>query len=156
MSKSVVDRFSKDIIDCFERGNKILICGNGGSAAEAQHFSSELLGHFEVKRKALPAIALTTDTSTLLAVGNDDGFENVFSRQIEALGKEGDILFILSTSGRSDNCLKAELAAYGLGITTRLFPIKNDKETTASVQEKHLRLIHQICRKIDNYYSQTW
>src|SRR3990167_7729384 len=112
MSKSIVDRFSKDIIDCFERGNKILICGNGGSAAEAQHFSSELVGHFEIKRKALPAIALTTDSSTLTAIGNDDGYENVFSRQVEALGNKGDILFILSTSGKSQNCLKAEVIAY--------------------------------------------
>lgn len=153
MSRSIVDRFSKDIIDCFERGNKILICGNGGSAAEAQHFSAELVGHFEVKRKALPAIALTTDTSILTAVGNDDGYDNVFSRQIEALGKKGDILFILSTSGESKNCLRAELEAYGRDLTIRQFPVKSNNQTTAGVQEKHLKLIHEICRKIDSYYS---
>ena len=154
MSKSIVDRFSKDIIDCFERGNKILICGNGGSAAEAQHFSSELLGHFELKRKALPAIALTTDSSTLTAIGNDDGFESVFSRQVEALGTKGDILFILSTSGESRNCLKAEFVAFNKDMKIRQFPIKNGERTTAETQEKHLKLIHAICRKIDSYYSQ--
>ena len=154
MSKNIADRFSKDIIDCFERGNKILVIGNGGSAAEAQHFSSELVGHFEIPRKALPAIALTTDSSILTSVANDDGYIDVFSRQIEALGKEGDILFVLSTSGKSKNCIRAEIEAYGKGILIRHFPVKTDKQTTASMQEKHLHLIHEICRKIDSYYSQ--
>lgn len=153
MSRSIIDRFSRDIIDCFERGNKILIIGNGGSAAEAQHLSSELVGHFERDRKALPAIALTTDTSIITAVGNDDGYIDVFSRQIEALGKEGDILFVLSTSGKSKNCIRAEIEAYGKGMEIRHFPIKTDKQTTASMQEKHLKIIHEVCRKIDNYYS---
>lgn len=156
MSRNIVERFSKDIIDCFNRGNKILIIGNGGSAAEAQHFSGELVGHFEKKRKALPAIALTTDTSTITAIGNDDGFENIFSRQIEALGEPGDILFILSTSGKSLNCERAELEAYNKDMIIREFPIKDDGHSTADTQEKHLKLIHSICRKIDSYYAENF
>lgn len=151
MSKIALN-FARDIISCFERGNKILIVGNGGSAAEAQHFSAELIGHFEKPRKALPAIALTTDTSILTAIGNDDGFDQVFSRQLEALGKKGDILFILSTSGQSKNCNRVEITCRQKGITVRMFPIRG-KDSTARCQEKHLRIIHEICRQLDNYYS---
>lgn len=149
---SVSRNFAGDIIQCFQRGNKILVCGNGGSAGEAQHFVAELVGHFEKERKALPAISLTTDTSIITAIGNDDGFEKIFSRQIEALGKPGDILFILSTSGKSKNCVNAEKTANDMGIKLRMFPIKSGGQSTAYVQEKHLRIIHEICTIVDNFY----
>ena len=144
-------KFSEEIIDCFNLGNKILVIGNGGSAAEAQHFVSELVCHFEKPRKALPAIALTTDTSILTAVGNDDGYEYVFSRQVEALGKKNDLLVILTTSGSSKNCLVAEMSARKMGLKVRYFPLKDDK-STAECQEEHLKLIHDICRMLDEYY----
>ena len=150
MSKNIVDRLSRDIIDCFQRGNKILICGNGGSATMSSHFAGELVSKFEKGGKALPALSLTDSTAVITAIGNDCGFENIFSRQIEAFGKKGDILFILSTSGQSENCLRAELEAYGRGIIVRQFPIKDKNQTTAYVQEKHLKIIHQICRIVEN------
>ena len=152
---SVSRNFAGDIIQCFQRGNKILVCGNGGSAGEAQHFVAELVGHFEKERKALPAISLTTDTSTITAIGNDDGYDKVFSRQLEALGKAGDILFILSTSGKSKNCINAECTANNMGIKIRMFPIKSGSQSTAYVQEKHLRIIHEICTIVDNFYVET-
>jgi D-sedoheptulose 7-phosphate isomerase len=152
---SVSRNFAGDIIQCFQRGNKILVCGNGGSAGEAQHFVAELVGHFEKERRALPAISLTTDTSIITAIGNDDGFDRIFSRQIEALGKAGDILFILSTSGKSKNCVNAETTANDMGIKIRMFPIKSGGQSTAYVQEKHLRIIHEICTIVDNYYAEN-
>lgn len=150
---SLSEVIAKKMIDCFENGGKVLICGNGGSSAEAQHFAAELVGHFEKPRKALPAIALTTDTSIITAISNDDGYEFVFSRQIEALGKKGDLLILLSTSGRSMNILTAQLKAQSMGIEDILFPIKSEGQSTADCQEKHLVLIHQICREIDNFYA---
>lgn len=149
--ESISGKFAKDLIDCFEGCGKCLIIGNGGSAAMASHFAAELVVHFELKRKALPAIALTTDTSILTAIGNDDGYHNIFTRQIEALGKEGDILFILSTSGKSINCLEAELVAKKMGLVIRQFPLK-EKMSTAMCQEKHLKIVHEICGEIDRYY----
>lgn len=150
---SISHNFFRDMVKCFDSGGKILICGNGGSAAEAQHLSAELLGHFEIPRKALPAICLHTDTSTTSAIANDDGYEYVFSRQIEALGNKGDILFVLSTSGKSKNCLEAESEAIRKEMVVRYFPIKRDGESTATCQERHLRIIHDICREIDKYYA---
>lgn len=155
MTSSIPLKFSQEIIDCFLRGGKILICGNGGSAAESQHFAAELIGHFELPRRALPAIALTTDTSIITAVGNDDGYDKIFSRQIEALGTGKDILFILTTSGKSKNCLEAEVTARNRGMKVRFFPMRESGETTAKCQEKHLKLIHDICRLVDNYYADT-
>jgi D-sedoheptulose 7-phosphate isomerase len=152
---SISRNFAGDIIECFERGNKILVCGNGGSAAESQHWVAELVGHFVKKRKALPAIALTTDTSILTSIGNDDDYKYVFSRQIEALGKPGDILFILSTSGKSKNCVEAEKTAINMAIKIRIFPIKAGGQSTAYVQEKHLRIIHEICTIVDNFYAEN-
>ena len=151
--ESISCDFAKDLIDCFERGNKCLIIGNGGSAAMASHFAGELVGHFEVKRKALPAIALTTDTSILTAIGNDDGYDNVFSRQIKALGKPWDTLFVLSTSGNSKNCLMAELTAVKMGLVVKPFPPKGES-STADCQERHLKIIHEVCREVDRFYSQ--
>ena len=93
--------------ECLEAGNKILLCGNGGSAADSQHIAAEFVGRFMKERKGLPAIALTTDTSILTAIGNDYGYEDVFRRQVEALGKAGDLIIGISTSGNSKNIIKA-------------------------------------------------
>jgi len=100
------------------RGNKILVAGNGGSAADAQHFAAELVGRYLRERDALAAIALTTDTSILTAVGNDYGYDQVFSRQVEGLGREGDIFLAISTSGNSENLVRALTAAEGKGVET--------------------------------------
>jgi D-sedoheptulose 7-phosphate isomerase len=107
-SKSI-EEIALLISECFTQGGKILICGNGGSAADSQHFAGEFVSSFakDLERKALPAIALTVDTSILTAISNDNSFNKVFSRQVEALGRSGDVLIVLTTSGSSKNCLEA-------------------------------------------------
>lgn len=148
-------------------GYKVLICGNGGSAADAQHFAAEIVGRFEKERKGYPAIALTTDTSALTAIGNDYGFEYIFSRQVEALGQKGDILIGISTSGNSENVIKAVEVAKDLGIFTVGFlgkdggKLKDIVDTafivphnrTARIQEVHLTLEHALCNIIDLYLA---
>lgn len=113
-----IARVTDVCIEALRRGNKILIAGNGGSAADAQHIAAEYVSRFEFDRPGLPAIALTTDTSALTAIGNDYGYEFVFSRQLEALGREGDVFIGLSTSGNSKNVLKAVESAKKLGVIT--------------------------------------
>ena len=147
-------------------GCKILSCGNGGSAGDAQHFSSELLNRFEMERPGLPAIALTTDTSTITAIANDYHYDRIFARQIEALGQNGDILLAISTSGNSKNILRAIEAAHTRGMFVIALTGKNggamadllhenDIElrvpatATARIQETHLLLIHCLCDLID-------
>ena len=104
------------IVSSIKSGNKIIFCGNGGSASDAQHLATELIGRYKNDRDPLPAIAITTDTSALTAIGNDYGFENIFSRQITGIGKPGDILVAISTSGKSSNIIKAASAASVMGI----------------------------------------
>jgi D-sedoheptulose 7-phosphate isomerase len=137
-------------------GNKIVICGNGGSAADAQHFAAELIGRFERERSAWPAIALTTDTSILTAVGNDYGFADVFARQVQGLGRKGDALIGISTSGNSENVLRAVTAAKAQGMQTVALLGKNggalrgavdnaiviSDTNTARIQETHLFILH--------------
>ncbi|WP_456384911.1 D-sedoheptulose 7-phosphate isomerase [Persephonella sp.] len=148
-------------------GHKVLICGNGGSAADAQHFAAEIVGRFEKERKGFAAIALTTDTSALTAIGNDYGFEHVFSRQVEALGQKGDILIGISTSGNSPNVIRAVEVAKEMGIFTVGFlgkdggKLKDIVDTafivphnrTARIQEVHLTLEHALCNIIDLYLT---
>lgn len=151
--KHWIEEISDKIISAFKKGRKVLIIGCGGSAAQAQHFSSELLGKFEKQRQALPAIALTTDTSTITAIANDYGFEHVFSRQIEALGKKGDILITLSTSGNSTSILKAQEQALSQDMIVVPFPTNYQlKTTTAHTQEKHLSMIHAICGLVEEAF----
>src|SRR3990167_8656261 len=138
------------IIKAFRNGNKLLICGNGGSAAEAQHFAAELVGRYKHERRALPAIALTTDTSILTAIANDYGYENVFSRQVEALGKPGDILITLSTSGKSINCIKAAEVARKRRLI--VFELDRLGEDTPRIQENHLSALHSICDKVEKAF----
>lgn len=144
-------------------GGTLFICGNGGSASQAQHFAAEFVGRFLMERPGLPAVALTTDTSILTAVGNDYGFEEVFSRQVRALAKPGDIVWGLSTSGRSPNVLKAFEAAREAGAKTFLMcgakapEIDLDLILTAAtpdtprVQELHLLYGHTICQLVDHF-----
>ena len=139
---------SKVLIRAFNSGNKVLIIGNGGSSMEAGHFAAELLGKFEMERKALPAISLSDNTAAMTAIANDYGYPLVFSRQIEALGKPGDVLVILSTSGKSANCLAAEHAARNIGMDIIKFPERGILKT-AECQELHLKLLHRICREVE-------
>ena len=146
-------------------GNRIYLCGNGGSAADAQHIAAELIGRFVHDRRALPAIALTTDTSALTAIGNDYGYDDVFSRQVEGLCQEGDVLIAISTSGNSANVLKAVDVAQGrgcsvIGLSGRsggsLAP-KSDislvvpSAVTARIQEMHIVIGHLICALVEEH-----
>ncbi|HEU4942775.1 MAG TPA: SIS domain-containing protein, partial [Gaiellaceae bacterium] len=154
---------ARAIASCFRRGGKVLIFGNGGSAADAQHLAAELVGRFSTERRALPAIALTTDTSTLTAVANDLGFEQVFARQIEALGRRGDVAFAISTSGGSPNVLAAVETARERGIRVVALTggdggalaaaadvaIVVPSTSTPRIQECHLALEHAICEAVE-------
>ena len=151
------------IYETFERGNKILICGNGGSAADAQHLAAEFVGRYETERIALPAISLTTDTSALTALANDYDFERIFSRQVEALGREGDLLIAISTSGNSPNVIAAVMKARQIGCKILgMTGAKGKKlaslcdkaylapsERTARIQEVHITVAHLWCEIID-------
>ena len=154
------------IKNCLIDGNKILICGNGGSAADAQHFAAEIVGRFKLERKGFPAVALTTDTSILTAIGNDYGFDKIFERQVEALGKEGDVLIGISTSGSSENVINAVNKAKEMGIHTvgllgkdggKLknivdFALTVDSNNTARIQECHLTIYHVICEEVEKEF----
>ena len=146
---------------------KILACGNGGSAGDAQHFSSELLNRFERERPSLPALALTTDSSTITSIANDYSYNEIFSKQIRALGQPGDVLLAISTSGNSANVIQAIQAAHdremivvamtgrdGGGMASLLLPedveIRVPSKVTARIQEVHLLTIHCLCDQIDN------
>jgi D-sedoheptulose 7-phosphate isomerase len=144
------------------RGGKLLLCGNGGSAADAQHWAGELVSRFHYDRPGLPAIALTTDSSILTGIGNDYGYERVFARQVEALGAAGDVLFALSTSGRSPNVLAALRAARAKGMATVGFTgqgggempplcdlLRAPSESTPRIQEAHEVAGHIICAEIE-------
>jgi len=146
------------LASCFTSGYKVLIFGNGGSAADAQHLAAEFVNRFQIERPPLPAIALTTDTSILTSIGNDYHFDEIFSKQIQALGKKGDIAWGISTSGNSPNVLKAVTAAQKIGITTigmtgragklgaradLVFSV--DSDITARIQETHILLGHIVC-----------
>lgn len=138
------------LIDCFKRGNKLLIIGNGGSAAEAQHFAAEFICKFQYERKPLPAIALSTDSSVLTSISNDFGYEYVFTRQIRALGKVKDVLISLSTSGKSLNVNMANTCAKELGLIVIDFPRKGT--STAKIQENQLKLIHSVCAIVEKAF----
>lgn len=148
-------------------GRRVLSCGNGGSAADAQHFAAELIGRFEKEREALPAVALSTDTSALTAIGNDYGFDRVFSRQVEGLGQEGDILLAISTSGNSPNVVQAIEAAHSkkmrvIALTGRDggtmcgqmsesdIELRVPSDSTARIQEIHILILHCLCDLTDN------
>lgn len=149
------------------QGGKILICGNGGSAADAQHFAAELVNRFEIERPGLAAMALTTDSSALTSIANDYAFEQIFARQVRALGRSGDLLLAISTSGHSPNVLAAMAAAREIGmaiigltgldggrmaeqLTENDLEIRASATATARIQEVHILVIHCLCDLIDH------
>jgi len=151
------------IINALRSGNKILLIGNGGSAADAQHIAAEIIGRYKQDRPAYAAIALTTDTSALTAIANDYGFEQVFARQVEGLGARGDVLLALSTSGRSSNILAALRTARERGLVTIGFTgskgealgalcdhlLVSPSDDTPVIQQIHLSVVHGICDEIE-------
>ncbi len=165
---AVVERAAWLLIDALDAGSKILCCGNGGSAADAQHFSSEMLNRFERERPGLPAIALTTDASTITSIGNDYDFADIFAKQVRALGKVGDVLLAYSTSGRSPNVVRAIDAAHeramqvllvsgrnggaaAAALTAGDVEIRVPSAETARIQEIHLTITHCLCDLIDGH-----
>jgi D-sedoheptulose 7-phosphate isomerase len=153
--------------EALSAGKKVLACGNGGSAADAQHFAAELVGRFERERKELSAIALTTDTSIITAIGNDYSFDVIFSKQVRALGQPGDILLGISTSGNSRNIIEAINAAHEKGMSIIVLTGKDGgkigqllkagdvnlcvpADRTARIQETHLLLLHCLCDGVDH------
>jgi D-sedoheptulose 7-phosphate isomerase len=161
--QDAIDQTVDLLVQAISRGSKLLICGNGGSAADAQHFAAEIVGRFKKERRPWPAMALTTDTSILTAVGNDYGFDEVFARQVAGIGKPGDILMGISTSGNSPNVLKAVETARDMDmITSGLlgkdggnlaiavdYPLVVQSRDTARIQEAHIFLIHYMAECLE-------
>ncbi len=170
LKRTVADTLSGDILEatnrikaCLQKGGKLILMGNGGSAGDSQHIAAELIGRFKKERKAIPAIALTVDTSSLTALGNDYGFETIFERQLEALAQKNDAVIGISTSGNSENVVRALKKANALGAET-IGLVGNDggkiKEVanlsivipsndTARIQEVHITIGHIICELIE-------
>jgi len=160
----VIGEIAGCLVECFQHGNKVMLCGNGGSAADSQHMAAEFVNRFRMERAALPAIALTVDTSLLTAIGNDSSFAFVFSRQVEALARAGDVLAVISTSGASANIFKALETARAGGVKTIGFTGENGRRRMASncdlclvvpstdtprVQEVHEFVWHVICGMVE-------
>jgi D-sedoheptulose 7-phosphate isomerase len=157
---AAVERAARLVADALAGGGQVLFCGNGGSAADAQHLAAELVGRLQLERPAYRAVALTTDTSVLTAVGNDYGYADVFARQVEGLGRGGDVLVAISTSGRSENVLRAAAAAKARGMAVIAFlgpaasPLDEggadlalhvDGEIAGLVQQGHITIGHALC-----------
>ncbi|MCS6243250.1 MAG: D-sedoheptulose 7-phosphate isomerase [Opitutus sp.] len=159
----VVTTVGEAILASLRQGGKLLTCGNGGSAADALHLAEELVGRYKIERRALPAICLNSDVTALTCIGNDYGYDAIFARQVEALGRRGDVLVGFTTSGNSANVLAAFAAARARGITTVLlsgkdggkartqcdYPIIVPSATTARIQEVHTLVLHQWLEAID-------
>jgi len=157
---------SKLVVDTLKNGNKILICGNGGSAADAQHFAAELTGRYKTERRGLPAIALSTDTSALTAIGNDYGYDRVFDRQTSALASKGDLIIGISTSGNSKNVVNAFEVAHQIGCKTLALSGRDGgvmgkladinlivpSDNTPRIQEMHILFIHAMCQIVDDNF----
>ena len=159
-----IEKAARILIDALSRGNKMLVCGNGGSAADAQHFAAELMVRFEAERNPLPAVALHCDSSNVTACGNDYGYDFVFERAVHGLGKPGDVLVAISTSGNSPNVMRAVDKANELGLKVigllgkdggKMKQQKMDvalivpSTSTARIQESHITIIHTLCKLID-------
>ena len=156
---AAVERAARLVADALAGGGQVLLCGNGGSAADAQHLAAELVGRLQLDRPAYRAVALTTDTSVLTAVGNDFGYADVFARQVEGLGRPGDVLVVLSTSGRSENVLRAAAAAKAAGMAVVAFlgpaasPLDGaadlalhvDGDSAGLIQQGHITIGHALC-----------
>ncbi len=162
-----IDAAGRLICEALGAGNKILLCGNGGSAADAQHIAAELVGRYEQQRRAFPAVSLTTDTSALTALSNDYGYEEVFARQVEGLATAGDVLIAISTSGKSPNVVKAAEKARAIGCKVIALtgcsgePLASycdlavvvPSERTSRVQEAHITIGHLWCEMVDKVLS---
>ena len=169
LSEDKIQTIIKKIINCFDKNGKLIFCGNGGSASDSQHLAAEFIGRYKLDRKPLPAIALNTDTSVLTAISNDLGYAKVFERQIEALANENDILFAISTSGKSINVINAVNAAKRLKVFTICFTgAKNNKlsdltdisinvpaEQVNHIQEMHIMVGHFICELVEKHYQKS-
>ncbi len=155
---AAVERAARLVADALAGGGQVLFCGNGGSAADAQHLAAELMGRLQLERPAYRAVALTTDTSVLTAIGNDYGYADVFARQVEGLGRPGDVLVAISTSGSSENVLRAAAAAgQGHGVVAFLGPAASpldepaevalhvDGDVAGLVQQGHITIGHALC-----------
>lgn len=152
MKEIDIKRHAETIIKAIKEKHCVFVCGNGGSAAQSQHFCAELVGKYKYNRRALPAISLF-DLASLTAIANDFSFSEVFSRQLEALGKEGDILITLSTSGKSKNILEAIKVAKKARMKTISFPTNQELGfDTPRTQEIHLEMIHKICELVEKEF----
>jgi phosphoheptose isomerase len=159
----ILERVCAELHDCFSRGNKLLTCGNGGSAADAEHFAAELVGRYRDERRALPVVTLVSGCATVTALANDYGYERVFARQVEALARPGDCLIAISTSGASANVVEASRTARRLGCRVVALtgaaagPLAAEADvlvavpstTTARIQEVHELCLHAICESLD-------
>ncbi len=166
-NSDAIEKAALEIIAALKHGGKILFFGNGGSAADSQHIAAEFIGRFQKERRSLAAIALTTDSSILTALGNDYGFEVVFSRQIEGIGKKGDIAFGISTSGNSRNVIEGMKQAKKMGLTVialtgngggKMAPLADinlivPSNSTARIQESQMVLYHTVCELVEREFS---
>ena len=163
----MVEKAIKEIINCLKKGNKIIIFGNGGSAADAQHIAAELIGRYKMERNSIPAISFTTDTSVLTSLSNDYSFDNIFSRQCDGLVNRGDVVIAISTSGKSKNIINGLTSAKKKGAKTIgllgkkggdmtdlvTIPIIVDSSSTARIQEVHRVIYHIICELVEQKLS---
>jgi D-sedoheptulose 7-phosphate isomerase len=159
-------KISNLCINSIENGNKILFCGNGGSASDANHLAAEIVGRFLLDRQPLPAVSLSSNPSVLTALSNDFGYQYVFSKQVEAIGKKDDVIFLISTSGSSENIIEAARESKKRGIKTVIFTGSNvnflerysdfiinvDSDIAAFIQQSHITIGQLICYNIENYY----
>jgi D-sedoheptulose 7-phosphate isomerase len=165
--RKTIEQIGLVMVGCLERGGKILTCGNGGSAAEAMHLAEELTGRYDRERRSLPAVALTADSTLLTCIGNDYGFDQIFSRQVEGLGRKGDVLVVFTSSGNSFNLIRALKAASKRGLITVALLGKNGGKTkgradhevivrdpaTARVQEAHTLILHLLLEIVDARFA---
>lgn len=161
-----INQIAKALIDSLSKGHKVIFCGNGGSAADSQHLAAELMGRYKIDRNPMAAVSLTVDTSALTAIGNDYGYEKIFSRQLRGIGKEGDVLVGISTSGNSKNILDAFKIANKMRITTIAFTGSKGgsmkdlaniclcvpSNITNNIQEMHIACGHLICGIVESYF----
>ena len=160
---AIIGKIADVVIEAYRNGHKVLLCGNGGSAADTLHIAAELVGRFYSDRESLPAISLAANTSTVTAIGNDFSFENIFARQVRGLGQQGDVLIGLSTSGNSENVFRAVRVAKEVGIKVIAFTgsgggklleesdfcLRVPSENTARIQEAHITAAHIICELVE-------
>lgn len=165
----LVEKVSEICVESYRDGGKVLACGNGGSASDAQHMTGELVGRYLMERQGLPAISLDTNTTVLTALGNDYSYDEAYMKEVAALGRAGDVIFVISTSGNSNNCCLAAQKAKEMGLVTvaltgkgggRLksicdYTFNVDSSETPRIQETHILIIHMICGMIERKYFDT-